>query len=223
MRFGDTITTLGTPLFPGMPAGYNGADFDLLRSAPDNADGVAVVTGGQNGALLRTLAQLAGFNGTTFDRLRSGPDNADALAVSGAGILRAMSEGMLYNGASFDRARSNQDNITLANLVASSANSNSADQTNVNGRGLILVVNVTAVTGNIQFTIQGKDPVSGVYYTILQSATLSSTATTILRVYPGLTASANLIVSDLLPRTWRLLWTITTGPVTVTAGGIVLL
>lgn len=71
-------------------------------------------------------------------------------------------------------------------------------------RGLHLIVNVTAGSGfSLTFTLQGKDPITGVYYTILASAALVATGTTVLRVYPGLTAAANLTANDVLPDTWR--------------------
>jgi hypothetical protein len=79
------------------------------------------------------------------------------------------------------------------------------DQINQYGKGLNVVVDFTVFggSGSITVIIEGKDLVSGKYYTILSSAALAAVATTVLRVYPGLTASANLIASDVLPRTWR--------------------
>lgn len=43
----------------------------------------------------------------------------------------------------------------------------------------------------------------GKYYTLLASAALTGTGTTRYRIYPGLTADANVVASDVLPRTWR--------------------
>lgn len=43
----------------------------------------------------------------------------------------------------------------------------------------------------------------GQYYTILASAAITGTGTTVLRVYPGLTAASNLVANDILPSTWR--------------------
>lgn len=85
----------------------------------------------------------------------------------------------------------------------------SADQINPNGRGVIVVVDVTAVTDtpSIVFTIQGKDPVSGKYYTLLASAAVATVSTVIMRVYPGLTAAANLTATDVLPFDWRVIAT----------------
>lgn len=215
MKFGDIISSLSSaaPLFPGMPAGYNGVDFDLLRSGPDNADGIVAVTGGQSGGAMRVLAELAGFNGTTFDRIRSAADNADGLAPVTVGVLRQLAENLLFNGIGYDRARGNLDNITLFTLSSQAANGNSTDQTNFNGRGLKLVTNITGITGSgtptLTVTIQGKDPVSGQYYTILTGAGITATGTQVLTVYPGIAVAANVSASDILPRTWRVAFTIT--------------
>ena len=56
---------------------------------------------------------------------------------------------------------------------------------------------------DITFTLQGKDTLSGNYYTILASTAVNSVTTRILKVYPGLTVSANLVASDILPQTYR--------------------
>ena len=81
---------------------------------------------------------------------------------------------------------------------------NSADQNNIHGRGLKVVIDIT-VTGTLSMTvaIQGKDPISGKYYTMLISAALTSVATTVLTLFPGATASANVVANDQLPTIWR--------------------
>lgn len=68
-------------------------------------------------------------------------------------------------------------------------------------RGLIVVVDVTAVTStpSTVISIQGVDRVSGKTYAILDSAALVATGTTVLRVGAGLTAAANLVANDLVP------------------------
>ena len=115
-----------------------------------------------------------------------------------------MALGVLYNGAGWDKARNNIDATILAS-AARTATTASADQTNFNGRGLHLVFDITAVPGadTVTLTIQGKDALSGAYYTILAGAAQVGTGTIVMRVYPALTAAANLTASDVLPRTWR--------------------
>ena len=55
------------------------------------------------------------------------------------------------------------------------------------------------------FTIQGRDPASGDFYTILASAAITGTGTTILRVFPGSTVTANVSANDTLPKRCRIL------------------
>jgi hypothetical protein len=72
--------------------------------------------------------------------------------------------------------------------------------------GGILIIDITAVSGSpsLTFTLQGQDPASNKNYTILASSALTGTGTTILRVHPELTGSANSIAKDMLPHQCRL-------------------
>jgi len=98
---------------------------------------------------------------------------------------------------------------TLLPSAARTASVTGDDQINLGHRGLHLVIDVTAAadTPSVVFTIQGKDRASGKYYTILASAAITATGTTVLRVYPDLTAAANLVVNDVLPECWRVIAT----------------
>ena len=83
-----------------------------------------------------------------------------------------------------------------------------ADMVNPEARGVKVVIVTTVIgTGSITLTIQGKDPGSGNYYTLLAGAAVTTNTTNIYTVYPGLTAAANVTASDVLPQTWRLLVT----------------
>lgn len=81
----------------------------------------------------------------------------------------------------------------------------SSDITNLGGRGVHVILDVTVdpSTASVVLTIEGKDPASGKYYTLLTSAAVNSVSTNIYKVYPGLTAASNLTVSDILPKTFR--------------------
>lgn len=95
-------------------------------------------------------------------------------------------------------------NLRLLESAARTESSVSDDQDNWNMRGIIVVLDVTdAGSGEVTLTIEGKDQVSGKYYTILTGAAVSTDVTTVYRVYPGLTPVENLTVSDILPRTFR--------------------
>ncbi len=103
---------------------------------------------------------------------------------------------------------------TAGLLLASAARTaalNTPDQTNAaRATGIVLVVDITAITATplVTFTLQGKDPVSGKYYTILASAALAAVSTTVLKVFPGATPAANLAANDCLPRVWRVAVTV---------------
>jgi len=99
----------------------------------------------------------------------------------------------------------------------------SADQQNLGRKGIKVFVNITAGAGTLTVTIQGKDPNSGTYYTILASAALSGNGMTVLTVYPAAPATANLSANDVLPDTWRISAVVGTNPVTATIGASVIL
>ncbi len=114
------------------------------------------------------------------------------------------------NGNPID-LNANVDNYILLASGVITANGHSFDAINGRGRGVKVFIK-TGTFGSgasaITVKIQGKDPVSGVYYDILTSASLSASAditsaANLLTVYPGLTPAANQVVSDVLPPTWR--------------------
>lgn len=94
---------------------------------------------------------------------------------------------------------------------------NGTDQQNAQAMGIKVVVDITVITaGSLTVTIQGKDPTSGKYYTLLASAALAAVATTILTVFPGAAVTANLSANDMLPANWRVIAVAVTGPITAT-------
>jgi hypothetical protein len=204
----DALAVTGIPA--QSPVVWNGTTYDRRKSVTGDA---LSATG------IASSASLL-WNGTNFDRPREA--TADALAVTGI----AAESPVLWNGASFDRQVGNIDTAALVTLSAASAGGNSTDQTNKNGRGLQVGINITAITGTaptLTVTVQGKDAASGVYYTLLASTALNATGFTLLTVYPASPATANVSVPAPLPRTWRILYAIGgTGPaVTATVGASV--
>ncbi|MHB1310545.1 MAG: hypothetical protein ACYC3L_00915 [Gemmatimonadaceae bacterium] len=108
----------------------------------------------------------------------------------------------------------------LVTLTAAATGGNSTDQVNTTWRGLTVGINVSAITGTsptLVVTIQGKDPASGTYYTLLASASITAAGYTTLTVYPGLPATANVSANALLPQNWRVLYAITGTTPAVTA------
>lgn len=113
-------------------------------------------------------------------------------------------------------------------LLASAARTTAQtgdDQYNLGYRGLHLVIDITAVSGTpgLTFTLQGKDRVSGKYYTILASAALAAVATTVLRVFDGSTVTANLAANDMLPEAWRVIVGVATADSVTYSVGVSLL
>lgn len=145
----------------------------------------------------------------------------DGLAATSKPAIVSTAIQHRFNGTTYDRERGNVE--TGALVVPTTSSVNGADQTNHNGRGITVVVDITALTGtSITFTIQGKDPTSGKYYTLLVSAALVGTGTTILRVGPGLTAAANTVANDQLPRTFRVITTaVALSALTATVAGTI--
>ena len=71
--------------------------------------------------------------------------------------------------------------------------------------GCKVVFSVTAVPGvdTVQLVIEGRDPASGAYYTMLQAAARVATGTDVLTIAPGITAAANVSAADSLPDVYR--------------------
>lgn len=141
---------------------------------------------------------LATFS-NNVDRWRAVTNIAD-----GGGTGAATMGPSLYNESNWDRQRNNTDNIAIFASAAHTTTQTSADQTNYNARGVVVVLDMTVVgTGSVTLEIDGKDPVSGKYYAILTGATVTSNSTNVYTVYPSNTVTANVSASTVLPRTWR--------------------
>jgi hypothetical protein len=71
-----------------------------------------------------------------------------------------------------------------------------------NTLGGAIIINVTgaSVTPSVVFTVKGQDPASGATWDILASAAITGIGTTVLRIHPELTGSANTIAKDFLPK-----------------------
>lgn len=170
------------------------------------------------GLLTGVVDQLLNASGN-LDRKRSA--YADALATTGIEACGLM----VWNGASFDRQRGNVDTGALITASGATTTQTGADQTNYNGRGLIVVFDMTAVgTGSVTLTIQGKDTASGKYYSLLVGAAVTTNVTNVYTVYPGGPATANVSANSPLPRTWRVITTANnSNSCTYTVGASVLL
>lgn len=134
--------------------------------------------------------------------------NSDAISASGYASLWANGNLHMFNGTTWDRVRNNVEQTVGITASGATTTQTGADQTNYNGRGAVVVLDMTTVgTGSVTLSVQGKDVASGKYYTILTGAAVVTNSTNVYRIYPGLTAVANTTVSDILPRTWRVVVT----------------
>ncbi len=99
--------------------------------------------------------------------------------------------------------------ITLLSSAVRAVTNSTSVIANPGARGLHLVIDMTAVPGVDTVTpkIEGYDETSQKYYTILTGAAIVATGTTVLKIYPGITASANVAVSDILPDSFRVTMT----------------
>lgn len=93
--------------------------------------------------------------------------------------------------------------------AARTATVSSADIANLSGCGITVVLDVTAkgTAPSITLKIQQKDPASGKYIDLLTSAAVTTVSTNTYRVYPGLTAAANVTVNGVVGKTFRITMT----------------
>ncbi len=96
-------------------------------------------------------------------------------------------------------------NIQAFASEARTASGNSADLKNNRFKGCNVVIDMTAITatGAVTFKVQALDALSGNYYEIIESSAISTISLTVLKIYPGLIASANLVVNEGLPMDFR--------------------
>ena len=101
----------------------------------------------------------------------------------------------------------NQAGVELVSAARTTTQTGS-DHKNLVYRGLHLVVDLTAFSsGSLTPKVQGKDG-NGIYYDLLVGPAIAATGTTVLKVYPGLTPSANAIANDFLPSVFRIILTV---------------
>lgn len=157
-------------------------------------------------------------------------------AISVGDTSHTASTQFVSNGFINEFQRGNVDaNAGLVTISAQGAGTvNSPDFINTNGRGVVVGINTTVdAAGAYTVAIQGKDVVSGQYYTLANatisaiSGTIAATGFQFITVYPGSTNTAGTAtvggsVNMPLPRTWRIQVVVTTGPITATIGASVL-
>jgi len=105
--------------------------------------------------------------------------------------------------------KNRNESTTLLTSAVRTTTQTSADLSNKGALGIVVTLDVTNVnTSSIVLTIQRKDQASGKYVTILTGAAVTAISTNTYKVYPGLTAAANLTVSDLIGDTFKIVVTV---------------
>jgi len=114
--------------------------------------------------------------------------------------------------------------------VASDGVYDSAELSNSNWRGVRLYINRTVATGTLTVSIQGKNPLTGTWVTLVgyTTATLTSAIHTHLTIYPGITAiggsgTTSTDYPGILPTAWRVHAVVATNTTTWSIAGEYLL
>lgn len=99
--------------------------------------------------------------------------------------------------------------LTVYSSVARTATPTAPTLGTSGAHGLHVVIDVTAValTPSVVPTIDGYDVLSDKWYTLLTGAAITATGTTVLKIYPGITATANVSASDIIPSQIRVVMT----------------
>lgn len=141
----------------------------------------------------------------------------DGAGNPGTSVPWQLVANMRWNGAGWDRERGNAASTPQAS-AAITGTANGADQTNHNGAGVLVTVNITAAGGTVpthDLRLQYRTA-SGVYRDIPGAAMAQATGTGVrhIAVFPGAAAVAGESVNWNMPRTWR--WVETIGGTTPT-------
>ena len=105
--------------------------------------------------------------------------------------------------------------ITVFESKARTASANSTDLNNFGYRGVTLTLKAASKTGTsptLDVKVQGKDAITGEYYDLHGAAfaqvTDNQANVVYLTIYPGVAETSGQTVSDVLPKTWRVVSTI---------------
>ena len=213
-------TNAATDLAASITADVRVGTLNDVTAASGGTDTVTMTTsiGGTVGnptTLTSTGGARVVLSGATFS---GGADNANVSSITVDGV-ELMSGTEIFDTTLAQTAINVAANITahtsVPNYVAEAVGT-TIKIDSLSGGDTFVVVSTAAVIGttdadlgsaSVVFTLQGKDEISGSYYTLIQSAAVDAVGTTVLRVYPALTASPNLIVSDVLPEDFRVIAT----------------
>jgi hypothetical protein len=178
------------------------------------------LVGNNTAANLQTTATVTGYP--------TAAASADALA--NPTVTKVDATNLVFNGTSWDRQRGMSTALTTGDTGAKTATGNGATITNVGNKGVQILVNMGAVSGTTPtavIKVQGSTDAGTSWYDIPGATTASLTATGLygITIYPGIAVTAGVATtgttataSMVIPRTWRIVWTIggTTPSFTIT-------
>lgn len=162
------------------------------------------VTAAINEVQTLTIDATGGTYTLTYSGQTTAPIAFDADASAVETALRGLSS---INGANVNVAPSGPGkSITfVGTLAAQNVSAITADATSLTGGAQTATIQTQTEgvpASSLVLTISGINPATGVAYTLLTGAAVTSISTNVYRIYPGLTPAANATVSDVLPKTW---------------------
>jgi hypothetical protein len=130
---------------------------------------------------------------TTTDRLFVDTELPTAAALADGTATPTTSQigviPLLSNGTTFDMQRGNQAETTIFSSAARTATPSPVNMTNHNARGLMLVLNVTAVTATPQLKVAVRWNLTGSEPNLWRATTnVATTGTYLYQIYPGATS-----------------------------------
>jgi hypothetical protein len=211
---------------PLMGSGVNGTGASRVTLATDQA--ACTVAGLFSVKIDQTTPGTT--NAVTDTKLPASAASADAL--TNPTITQIGADLMWFNGTSWDRARGgNSVATTTGDTGAKTTTGNGATITNVGNKGIqvfVVLGTVSGTTPTCVFKMQGSVDGGTNWYDI-PGATTASLTTSVnvgIMLYPGIAVIAGTTTtgttagaSGILPRTWRMVWTIggTTPSFTITS------
>ena len=196
----------------------------------------AQISDGTTSPAIKAASTAAAF---TDPALTVDPRPGGALVTASAAMADAFANptlgkqavvNMVYNGSTWDLQRGMSGSLTTGDTGAKTATGNGATQTNVGNKGAQILVNMGTVSGTTPtcvLKVQGSVDGGTTWYDIPGATTASLVATGVwgITVYPGIAVTAGTTTtgttagaSGVLPRSWRMVWTIggTTPSFTIT-------
>lgn len=98
----------------------------------------------------------------------------------------------------------NTDLGALITAAGATTTQTSAIQNTPAGKGLIVVLRMQTVgTGSVTLTISGVDNLTGLTYTLLAGAAVTTNSVNVYTVYPAAPATANVSANSPVPQYWQ--------------------